>query len=70
MYLELHGADFVQRLSHVLLDHGPGDLVVALRCCLHRVSCHVVERYHVGQNAHGLVEGTEPEEKRQTLYGQ
>lgn len=30
MYLELHGADFVQDLSHVLPDHDPGDFVVAL----------------------------------------
>ena len=47
MYLELHGADFVQRLSHVLPDHGPGDLVVALRRGLHGVSGHVVKGDHV-----------------------
>ncbi len=47
MYLELHGADFVQSLSHVLPDYGPGDFVVALRCGLHGVSGHVVKRNHV-----------------------
>lgn len=46
----------------MLLDHGPGDLVVALSRGLHRVPCHVVERNRVGENAHRLVEGTEPEE--------
>lgn len=48
----------------MLSDHGPGDLVVALSCGLHCVPCHVVERDHVGEDAHGLIEGTEPEEKR------
>lgn len=60
--LELHGADLVEDLSHVLPDHGPGDLVVALSRGLHRVSRHVVECDHVGQNSHRFVERTEPEE--------
>lgn len=60
MYLELHGADFVQRLSHVLLDHGPGDLVVALCRGLHGVSSHVVKSDHVREDANGFVERTEP----------
>lgn len=47
MYLELHGADFVQDLSQVLLDDGPGDFVVSLRCGLHRMSGHVVKSNHV-----------------------
>lgn len=60
--LEFHGADPVQDFSHVLPDHGPGDLVVALSCGLHCVPGHVIESYHVGQNAHRFVERTEPEE--------
>lgn len=59
-YLELHGANFVQDLSHVLPDHGPGDFVVALSCGLHGVPGHVVESNHVGEDAHSLVEGAEP----------
>lgn len=59
-YLELHGADFVQGVSHVLSDHGPGDFVVTLRCGLHRVPRHVIKCNHVGEDAHGFVEGTEP----------
>lgn len=46
-YLELHGADFVQDLSHVLPDHGPGDFVVTLRRGLHGVPRHVVKCNHV-----------------------
>lgn len=46
----------------MLPDYGPGDFVVALSCGLHRMPCHVIESYHVGENAHCLVEGTEPEE--------
>lgn len=44
----------------MLPDHGPGDFVVALSCGLHCMPCHVIERYHVGQDAHCLVEGAEP----------
>lgn len=44
----------------MLSDHGPGDLVVALGCGLHRMPGHVIKSYRVGQNAHRLVEGTEP----------
>lgn len=61
-HLEFHWADPVEDFSHVLPDHGPSDLVVALGCGLHRVPCHVVERDHVGENAHCLIEGAEPEE--------
>lgn len=46
----------------MLLDHGPSDLVVALSRGLHCVPRHVVERDRVGEDAHCLVEGTEPEE--------
>lgn len=60
MYLELHRADFVQGLSHVLSDHGPGDFVVTLRCGLHRVPGHVVKCNHVREDANGFVEGAEP----------
>lgn len=60
MYLELHGAESVEDLSQVFSDHGPGDLVVALSCGLHRVPRHVVERYDVGQDAYRLIEGTKP----------
>lgn len=44
----------------MLPDHGPSDLVVALSCGLNRVPRHVVERDHVGEDAHRLIEGTEP----------
>lgn len=61
-HLEFHRADLVEDFSHVLPDYGPGDFVVALSCGFHRVPCHVIESYHVGENAHCLVERTEPEE--------
>lgn len=60
MYLELHGADFVQGLSHVLPDHGPGDFVVALCCGFHRMPGHVIKRNHVREDANSFVEGAEP----------
>ena len=60
MYLELHGADPVKDLSHVLPDHGPRDFVVALCRGLHRVSGQVVEGDRVGEDAHSFVEGAEP----------
>lgn len=59
-YLELHGADFIEDLSQVLADHGPSDLVVALRRGLHRVAGHVVEGDHVRQDADSFVKGAEP----------
>lgn len=59
-YLEFHGADLVEDLAHVLTDHGPGDLVIALSGGLHGVPGQVVEGDHVGQDAYRLVEGTEP----------
>lgn len=64
-YLEFHGAEPVEDISHMLLDHGPGDLVVALSCGLHRMPCHVIESNRVGENAHCLIEWTEPAEKSQ-----
>jgi len=60
-YHELQGADLVQDLAQVLLDHRPGDLVVALRRGLHRVAGQVVEGDHVREDADGFVEGAEPE---------
>lgn len=59
-YLELHGTDLVQDLSHVLSDYGPGDFVVALRCRLHRMAGHVVESDCVREDADSFVEGAEP----------
>lgn len=59
-HLEFHRADPVEDLSHVLPDHGPGDLVVALSRGLHRMARHVIERNRVGQNPNCLVERTEP----------
>lgn len=41
-------------------DHGPSDLVVALRCGLHRMAGHVVEGDHVWEDADGFVKGAEP----------
>lgn len=63
-YLELHRADFIQNLSQVFADHGPSDLVVALRCGLHRMAGHVVEGDRVREDADGFVKGAEP------AYGQ
>lgn len=65
MYLELHRADLIQDLAHVLSDYGPGDFVVALSGGLHCVSSQVVKCNHVGEDANGFVEGTEPVDERQ-----
>ena len=45
--LELHTTKFIENVSHVVADVSPGDLVVTLSSRLYRVSCHVIERYHV-----------------------
>lgn len=60
VYLELHGADLVQDLPHVFPDDGPGDFVVTLSCGLHRMSGHVIKRYHVWEDANSFVEGAKP----------
>lgn len=60
MYLELHGAEPVEDLSHVLPDHGPGDLVVTLSRGLHCMSRQIVEGNRIGEDAHRFVERAEP----------
>ena len=67
MYLELHRAESVEDLSHVLPDHGPGDLVVTLSRGLHCMSRQVIERNCVGKDAHRFVERAEPSGKGQKI---
>lgn len=67
-YLELHRADFIQDLSQVFADHGPSDLVVALRCGLHRMAGHVVEGDHVWEDTDGFVEGAEPADRHNNIW--
>lgn len=63
-YLKLHRADPIENFSHVFTDLRPGDLVVALCCGLNSVPRQVIKSYHVGQDPHCLIEGTEPEGKK------
>lgn len=58
-YLELHGGQLVEHVAHGVPDDVPSHLVVGLRGGLHGVPRHVVERDHVLQHAHGLVERAE-----------
>ena len=62
--LELHGAQFVENVAHVVADDRPRDAVVALGGCLDDVPGHVVESDHVSQHADGLVERAEPTDQR------
>lgn len=64
-YLKLHGADAIKNFSHVFTDLGPGDLVIALRCGLDSMPGQVIKSYHIGQDPHGLIEGTEPGRERE-----
>lgn len=66
-YLELHGAEFIQDLSQVFADHGPSDLVVALRRGLHRMAGHVVEGDRVREDADGFVKGAEPARRQNDI---
>lgn len=63
LYLKFHGTDPVENFSHVLPDHGPGDLIVTLCSGLYGMACHIIERNHVGQDTHCLIKRTEPESK-------
>ena len=69
--LELHGAQLVENVAHVVTDDRPRDAVVALGGCLDDVAGHVVEGDHVTQHANGLVERAEPSEdqRRGTTVG-
>ena len=58
-YLKLHVGEFVHEFAHTLPDECPRDLSVGLRGRLHGVTRQVVERHHVLQHAHCLVEGAE-----------
>lgn len=65
-YLELHGGELVEHRPHGVADDVPRDLVVGLRRGFNRVPRHVVERDHVLEHAHGLVERTETIVRRVT----
>ena len=54
-YLKLHGAQFVNHVTHVVLDLGPCDLVGG---DFHGVRGLVIEGYQVSQHADRLKEGT------------
>ena len=43
-------------VSEVILDDGPGDLVIRLRGVLYTLPGHVKEGHNVLQHAHSLVE--------------
>jgi len=45
--LELHTADLVQYVAHLVTDDCPRYLVVTLSCRLHSVTCHVIETDYV-----------------------
>ena len=62
--LELHGAQLVENVAHVVAYDRPRDAVVALGGCLDDVSGHVVESDHVSQHANGLVERAEPTDQK------
>lgn len=47
VHLKFHGADLVEDLAHVLTDHGPGDLVIALGGGFHCMPGHIIEGDHV-----------------------
>ena len=55
-YEELHSSQLVDNVSQVVLDSGPGDLVIGLGGVLHGLLCLVEECHNVLQHAHGLVE--------------
>ena len=63
LYLKLHAGELVHDVSHGLLDHVPGDLVVGLGRRLHTVSGQVVEGDDVAQHAHRFVERAVSDEK-------
>lgn len=65
--LELHAAELVEDVTHVVADDRPCDAVVALRCRLNNVARHVVERDHVLQHPDRLVERTEPETEQHVV---
>lgn len=54
--LELHAAELVEDVVHVVTDRSPRDLIFALCRCFDRVTSQVVESYHVTQHPYGLVE--------------
>lgn len=66
-YLELHGAELVEDLAHVLADDAPGDPVVALSGRLHSMARHFIKRNHVREDAHRLVEWAESRGKETTI---
>ena len=61
--LELHAAELVEDVTHVVADDRPRDAVVALCRRLDDMAGHVVERDHVPEHPNRLVERTEPVER-------
>ena len=55
---KLHSCELVNDVAQVVLDGGPGDLVVRLRGVLHGLLSQVEEGHNVLEHAHGLVERT------------
>ena len=54
-YLELHPGEMVDDISQLVLDDGPGDLVLRLGGVLHSSLGKVVEGNNVLQHTHSLV---------------
>ena len=59
-HFELHAAEFVEDVAELVADDRPGDLRLALRRALDRVTRHVVKPNDVPQHPHRLVERAEP----------
>ena len=55
---KLHSCELVNDVAQVILDGGPGDLVVRLRGVLHSLLGQVEEGHNVLEHAHSLVERT------------
>lgn len=67
LYLKFHGTDPVKNFSHVLPDHGPGDLIVALCSGFYGMTSHIIECNHVGQDTHSLVKRAKPENETECV---
>jgi len=65
--LELHAAELVHGISHVVADDRPRYLVVALSRRLHRVARHVVEPDYVPHHTNGLEERAPPAISKQLI---
>lgn len=59
IYLEFHGTELVQYVTHTVSDDVPCDFVVGLCCRLNGVPSHVVKCNHVLQHTDCFVEWAE-----------